>query len=103
MPLLKKGNKAEISNYRPASLSSPVGKVIERVVFKNLNDHLHSNDLLYKCQTGYVTGHSTTFYLIDINNYYHIWRRTGTVVSIADYGQKGPWFETWPGRSSLWP
>ena len=29
--------------------------------------------------------------------------RTGAVVSIADYGPKGPLFETWPDRRSLWP
>ena len=33
----------------------------------------------------------------------HIMRRTGAVVSVADYGPRGPWFETWPGRRSLWP
>ena len=27
--------------------------------------------------------------------------RTGAVVSVADYGPRGPWFETWPGRSLL--
>ena len=25
------------------------------------------------------------------------------MVSVADYGPRGPWFETWPGRRSLWP
>ena len=29
--------------------------------------------------------------------------RTGAVVGIVDYGPRGPWFETWPGRRSLWP
>ena len=30
------------------------------------------------------------------------WGRTGTVVSVGDYGPRGPWFESWPGRRSLW-
>ena len=25
------------------------------------------------------------------------------MVSVADYGPRGPWFETWTGRCSLWP
>ena len=25
------------------------------------------------------------------------------VVSAADYGPRGPGFETWPGRCSMWP
>ena len=70
VPLFKKGDKSDSSNYRPVSLSSPIGKVMERVVFKNLYNHLQSNNLLYKYQSGFVPGHSTTFQLIDI--YHHI-------------------------------
>ena len=29
--------------------------------------------------------------------------RTGAVVSVADYRPRGPWFETWPRHSLLWP
>ena len=29
--------------------------------------------------------------------------QTRAVVSVADYGPRGFWFETWPGRHSLWP
>ena len=29
--------------------------------------------------------------------------RTGAVVSVADYGPRGPWFETWPRHSLMWP
>ena len=28
--------------------------------------------------------------------------RTGAVVSVVDYGPRGLWFDTWPGRRSLW-
>ena len=70
VPLFKEDEEDEPSNYRPVSLSSPVGKVMECVVFKNLYNHLHSNNLLYKYQSGFVPGHSTTFQLIDI--YHHI-------------------------------
>ena len=31
------------------------------------------------------------------------WGRTGAVVRVADYGPRGPRFETWPGRRSLCP
>ena len=27
----------------------------------------------------------------------------GGGLAVADFGQMGPWFETWPGRRSLWP
>jgi hypothetical protein len=48
MPLFKKGDKSLISNYRPISLLSAVGKVFERIVFKEVFNHLISNNLLYK-------------------------------------------------------
>ncbi|MCG8032136.1 MAG: reverse transcriptase family protein [Candidatus Thiodiazotropha taylori] len=70
VPLFKKGDKDDPANYRPVSLSSSVGKIMERIVFKNMYNHLHLNNLLYKYQSGFVPGHSTTFQLIDI--YHHI-------------------------------
>ena len=36
LPLFKKGDSSELSNYRPVSLLSCVGKIMERVVFKCL-------------------------------------------------------------------
>ena len=35
-PLFKKGDKSEVSNYRPVSLLSCCGKLFERLVFKHL-------------------------------------------------------------------
>jgi hypothetical protein len=51
MPLFKKGDKSLISNYRPISLLSAVGKVFERIVFKEVFNHLISNNLLYAFQS----------------------------------------------------
>jgi hypothetical protein len=47
-----------------------VGKVFERIVFKEVFNHLISNDLLYKFQSGFIPGHSTVHQLIEI--YYRI-------------------------------
>lgn len=68
MPLFKKGDKQQVSNYRPISLISCVGKVLERIVFKHLYNFLHSNNLIYKNQSGFLPGHSTVYQLIDIYN-----------------------------------
>ena len=75
LPLFKKGDKSLISNYRPISLLSAVGKVFERIVFKEWRysqvfNHLISNNLLYKFQSGFISGHSTVHQLIEI--YYRI-------------------------------
>jgi len=69
-PLFKKGDKSEVSNYRPVSLLSCCGKLFERLVFKHLYNFFLENNLLYKYQSGFLPNHSTTFQLIDI--YHHI-------------------------------
>ncbi len=68
MPLFKKGDRDQPSNYRPISLISCIGKVMERVIFKHLFNHLSINDLIYKQQSGFLPGHSTVYQLIDIYN-----------------------------------
>ena len=70
IPLPKKGDNSDPSNFRPVSLLSNVGKLQERIVFKHIYNFLHENDILYKYQSGFLPNHSTTFQLIDI--YHHI-------------------------------
>lgn len=64
MPLFKKGDTSAISNYRPISLLSAVGKLFERILLKEVFDNLISNNLLYKFQSGFIPGHSTVHQLI---------------------------------------
>lgn len=45
-PFIKKGETAEISNYRPVSLLITLSKVIEIVVFKRLDQHLESDNIV---------------------------------------------------------
>ena len=63
---LKKGHKSFPLNYRPVALLSCLGKLQERIVFKNLYNFLIDNNLLYKYQSGFLPHHSTVFQLIDI-------------------------------------
>ena len=70
IPLQKKGDNSEPSNFRPVSLLSGLGKLQERIAFKNIHNYLNENNLIYKYQSGFLPGHSTTFQLIDI--YHHI-------------------------------
>ena len=68
IPIFKKGDKSLPSNYRPISLLSCVGKIFERVVFKHMYNYLHTNNLIYKYQSGFIPGHSTVHQLIEIYN-----------------------------------
>ena len=60
-PLLKKTNldQNSLNNYRPISNLPFISKVLEKVVFKQLNQHLAGNDILEKFQSGFRANHST--------------------------------------------
>ena len=66
IPLFKNGDKSLPSNYRSVSLLSCVSKIFEKIVFKNIFNHLHKNKLLYKFQSGFIPGLSTTHQLLEI-------------------------------------
>jgi hypothetical protein len=66
MALFKKGDKSLPSNYRPVSLLSCVSKILEKIVYKQIYNHLHKNKLLYKFQSGFLPGYSTTHQLIEL-------------------------------------
>jgi hypothetical protein len=67
--IFKKGDSSLPSNYRPISLISCVGKVMERVVYKHVYNHLHSNKLIYEYQkSGFLPKHSTVHQLIELYN-----------------------------------
>ena len=66
IPIFKKGDKSQPSNYRPVALLSCIGKLQERIYFKNMYNFLIDNKLLYKYHSGFLPHHSTVFLLIDI-------------------------------------
>ena len=66
VPILKKGDKTSISNYKPVSLLSCCGKHFERIVFKHMYNVFLENNVLYKYQSGFLPNQSTAFQLVDI-------------------------------------
>jgi hypothetical protein len=63
---IKKGDTSLPSNYRPVSLLSCVSKIFEKIVYKQIYNHLHINKLLYKFQSGFLPGYSTTHQSIEL-------------------------------------
>ena len=69
-PLLKAVglDSSNLKNYRPISNLTFVGKLVERVVLRRLNDHLSKNNLNIINQSGYKKNHSTETLLVRIVN-----------------------------------
>lgn len=52
-PLFKKGDTRKPGNYRPVSLTSVVGKLLESIIVDKLAAHLEGNNLLKNSQHGF--------------------------------------------------
>ena len=87
-PLLKKMDMdcSQLLSYRPISNLSFISKIIERVVAKQLNEHMTKNKLHIDSQHGYKSGHSTETLLLKL--YYDILvaidQNRGVVVLLVD-------------------
>ena len=58
-PLHKKGDKFEISNYRPISLLPTFAKIFEKAMYSRLSQHLQTNNILAQEQYAFRKGKST--------------------------------------------
>ena len=63
--LYKKGSKLEQGNYRPVSILCCLSKIIERVVYEQIENYLSSHNILYEFQSGFIKAHSCLLYLMD--------------------------------------
>jgi hypothetical protein len=58
-PILKKGNKFELPNYRLISLLTSFSKIFEKIIYKKLANHASAHNILSKAQYGFRTNMST--------------------------------------------
>ena len=61
----KKGSKQDPGNYRPISLTSVVGKLMEKCIRDSLMNHLKNNKLLSDVQYGFRPGRSCQLQLLE--------------------------------------
>ena len=59
VPIFKKGDRAIMTNYRPISLTSVVGKMLESIIASNIREHLETYKLINDSQHGFSKGKST--------------------------------------------
>ena len=63
-PIYKKGCKADPRNYRPVSLTSVPGKVMEQIVLREITWHMWDNQGNRPSQHGFMKGRSCLTNLI---------------------------------------
>ena len=66
VPVHKKESTNLVKSYRPISLLPIFGKIFERVIFKDLFNYFHKNELFTKCQSGFLPGDSCISQLLSI-------------------------------------
>ncbi|KAL9980683.1 hypothetical protein ACROYT_G009301 [Oculina patagonica] len=78
-PIFKKGSPTDANNYRPISLLSIPGKILEDIVSDTLNNHMDTQGLLCNNQWGFRKNYSTESLLLHLTE---TWRNA------LDKGQK---------------
>jgi hypothetical protein len=69
VPIYKnKGNRSEVGNYRPISLTSVACRLMESVLKFHLVNHLLENDLISRSQHGFMANRSTNSNLLGCLN-----------------------------------
>ena len=59
IPIYKKGESADLSNYRPITLLPTVSKIFELSIHIYIQEYLNCNALLAEQQYGFCPNHST--------------------------------------------
>ena len=68
MPLHKKNDKLNPTNYRPVSHIPEVGKIVEYVIHEQVYNHFVSNNLFHQNHHGFLGQHSTATALIHLHD-----------------------------------
>ncbi|CAM4529159.1 unnamed protein product [Caretta caretta] len=64
-PIFKKGSRGDPGNYRPVSLMSVPGKLVETIVKNKIGRHIEKHKLLCKSQHGFCKGRSCLTNLLE--------------------------------------
>ena len=66
IPLFKKGDPLDCSNYRPMSLLSTFSKIFEKCVYKRAFSFLEKNNLIFKRQFGFRPGYFSYHTIVNL-------------------------------------
>ena len=57
-PIHKSGPRNKCSNFRPIAITSCVGRIMERVIYRSILEYFESNATLQSTQHGFIPGYS---------------------------------------------
>ncbi len=66
--LYKDGDRSVASNYRPISILPALSKILERVVYTQMYNHIDRNKILSNAQFGFRKGHSMSTCILSLLN-----------------------------------
>ena len=75
IPLFKKGSREELGNYRPVSLTSFVGKVLETLITHQMRNYLNNYKLTKGSQHAFTKGSSCLTNLLEFHETVSEWMR----------------------------
>ena len=64
--MFKSGAKYNVSNYRPISILPVFSKVLERIMYNGVYNHLDSKGLIYEKQFGFQRSNSTEHVILQL-------------------------------------
>ena len=82
-PLHKKNSKTEAGNYRPVSVLCIISKVLEKIVFLQIDKYLEEKTVLYEHQSGFRSSHSTETCLIHLMDWIRMKSDKGNFVGMV--------------------
>lgn len=83
------GNPENCSDYRPISLLSPFGKILEMVIQQRIKRDIEDRNILRNCQFGFKPGHCTTHALACFTDYVSkgLNKKNGTLAVSLDFSK----------------
>lgn len=83
IPIHKKGDKLQSTNYRPVAIPTAITKIFEKNLNKRLIDYLTQNNIILDNQFGFVQGKSTSDAMYDsLNHIYEEIDRRNSVLGM---------------------